>query len=436
MRQLHVQVPSEHAQRVLELANDHRAFSPTAVQAERADGGSWAMVFLNLPNDQIGPFAEAVSDEMDDAQFVIFPYGVLPIQTPLSDIKEGVSDVAARSPMELVLSSLQSVGSWTGMLRYALFSGVVAAYGVIFNSAFLLVAAMLIAPMGAPAMVSVVGSAIGDWRMAGRGLLRFAAAIAVLVVSAAALAAAYGLQFSTAAMESVSSLSAWGVAVALVAGAAGAQSQVESDRASLVTGTATGFLIAAALSPTSAVLGISLVLQRWQYARLMSFQLGLQYVAIVAGGWLALTLYGVRANDMTLKRGSRAWRLGLAGLAMAATVAMVAWQARQTPGYLKADLSVDAIDYAGRAVREIPGVRFIEANAHFTRSDLPDVAEEALLVNVVVVKQLPSLDSGRVEEDVRAAVKARVERELTGVLPLVIVSVLPGPDAPLPAPSP
>jgi uncharacterized membrane protein len=430
MRQMHVQVRPDRAERVLQLGKEHEAFSPAAVQALRENGETWSTVFLNLPNDRVGAFVEAVSDEVEDAQFVVFPYGALPVQTPLSQVHARVRAVAPRSTLELVLSSLQSVGSWKGMLRYALYSGVVAAYGVIFNSSFLLVAAMLIAPMGAPGMVSVVGAAVGDWRMFGRGMLRFFAAIAVLVASAVALGYAYRLDYSTAIMEQITSLSMWGVAVALVAGAAGAQSQVQSERASLVTGTATGFLIAAALSPTSAVLGLALVLRRWDYAGLMAFQLVLQFAAIATGGWLSLVLYGVSYADSSVGRGSRKWRVLLASAMALTSAGLVWWQARHPPRFVKADLASDAISHVQKVVASVPGARLLDTRAHFTRPDLEGISGEGLLVSVTVEQTAPAAGKEAVESAVRSAVEEIIRARMQGVVPFVDVTVLPGREAP------
>jgi uncharacterized membrane protein len=76
--------------------------------------------------------------------------------------------------------------------------------------------------------------------------------------------------------------------LALVAGAAGAQAQVQAERDSLVSGTGAGFMVAAALAPPAAMLGLSVPLARWDYAGLMAFLLLLQFVAISLGGWLVL----------------------------------------------------------------------------------------------------------------------------------------------------
>lgn len=99
--------------------------------------------------------------------------------------------------------------------------------------------------------------------------------------------------------------------------------QVESERDSLVSGTAAGFMVAAALAPPAAMLGLSIPLGRWDYTALMGFLLMLQFVAIGAGGWLALMIYGVRPSDPSVGRGKGKWRTVLAGVVLLIAVAMV-----------------------------------------------------------------------------------------------------------------
>lgn len=427
MRQIHVDVPEHGAREVLSLAAKHHAVAPVATRAWHEDGTERVLVFVNLPNPRVGSFAEEVATRVDDAQITIVPQGVIPVSTPLSDVAGQVAEVGHRSTMELVLSALQSIGSWQGMLQYAFFSGLVAAYGIIVGASYLLVAAMLIAPMGAPAMVSVVGAAIGDWKMVGRGAARFFASIAVLVISAAALGYAYRLSASTALMEQVTELSAWGVLLAVVAGAAGAQSQVEGNRSSLVTGTATGFLIAAALSPTSAVLGLSFILRRWDYAQLMLFQLALQYVAIVSGGWLAVNVYGVGPKQPSMGRGSLAVRRGIAAAVMLATIGLAFWQTQHGPRFLKADYNRDIATVARRAVQALPGVRFVEGEAYFTANQQTDIPQESVVVRLLVANETAAMPSDSLASRVRERVHAALRDEIAGIAPFVVVSVVPGP---------
>lgn len=429
MRQIQVRVRREREDAVLRIGEENGAFSPVAVTARQHDGPEWSLVILNVPNDRVGAVVDAIECVVDEVEFVLVPRGTIPFRKPVAELGAEVRGVSRRSTLELVLGSLQSVGSWKGMLLYAVFSGVVAAYGVISSTSYLLTAAMLIAPLGAPAMVSVIGVTLGDWKMLWRGFLRFWSAIVVLLISAYALGAAYSLDISTPSMEQISSLSLWSMLLAVVGGAAGAQSQVQSDRDSLVTATATGFLVAVALSPPSAVLGLAVVIGRWDYVGQMSFLLVLTYFGILVGGWLALSIYTVKPGQESARRGSRRARTALVVSAVLVGLALVGWQSRQRPQFVKGDLSRDVVALAQRAVEQIPGVRLLEVDARFTRSDLRALGErEGLILSVVVEQTIEGVPSDHLQTEVRAAVEDSIRGHTPQVVPYVQVTVLPSPS--------
>jgi hypothetical protein len=161
---------------------------------------------------------------------------------------------------------------------------------------------------------------------------------------------------------------------------------MQSDRDSLVTGTATGFLVAVSLSPPAAVLGLALVLGRWDYVGNMAFLLGLTFASILTGGWVAMRLGGVRPGAVAARSGTRARRNLLAGGAAVAVAALVLWQAQQSPGLLKADLARAAVEVTRRAVSDAPAARYVEASAHFTRPDTGFRPGESMLLRVTVQK--------------------------------------------------
>lgn len=437
MRQVQIQVRAADAARVVAIAAERGALQPAVLSLQGNDevaaDAERRLVLAAMPNDAVGGFIDAVASEVEDAAFLFAPHGVLPVETPLSDVRQNARRVVHLSTMELVLSALQSLGTWKGMLAYAVFSGLVAAYGVTLNASYLLTAAMLIAPMGAPAMVCVVATAVGDVRMFGRGALRFIAAVALLVVAAIGFGLAYGLGSSTPMMESVTSISHWTVLLALVGGAAGAQSQVQSERDSLVTGTATGFLIAVSLSPTSAVLGLGLVLGRWDYVGTMAFVIGLTFVGIVAGGMLALRIYDVTPDRPSLSRASTRGRTVLAAVMLALVVGAVAWQGTRTPGLLKADHAHEAITIVRDAVHDEPAAHFVSVTTSFSRPDLERFPQETLLLDVVVEQARPEANAQAVETAVRSAVRSAIRARLEDVTPLVVVTVLPA-SAPMDPP--
>jgi uncharacterized membrane protein len=432
VRSLQLQVRSAHAARVLVLAHEHGAQDTTAVRAERVrregteESGDWSLVFLNLPNDRVGSFVEALRSVVDDAGLILLPVGALPLEAPVDRLDRQVRDVSRLSTLELVVASLQSVGSWRGMLLFSLLAGVIGAYGLLFDVGYLLVAAMLINPMGAPALVAVVGLAIGDARMFGRGGVRFLVSLAVQAIAAAALGFGYSLSVSTATMEQVASLSTWAVVVALAAGAAGAQTQVKSDRDSLVSGTAAGFMVAAALAPPAAVLGLSVPLARWDYAALMAFLLALQFLAIAAGGAAVLHGFGVRPARPSIGRGSARVRAMLAAGVAVAILVLVAWQTGREPGFHKADLSRAAMEIARDALDEVPEAYLLEASARFTRRDLERYRPEGLLFEIIAERAADAAPDSLLERAIREAVRRRVDERMRGVVPFVRIDLVPG----------
>jgi len=421
MREIEVQVREREAALVAQLADEHGGFAPSLWPITRGGADGWCALGVNLPNERVGGFLSAVAERVEEAEFVLQPHGTLPVRTPVGDVRDRVVDVSRRSTYELVLDSLQSIGSWKGLLVYATVSGLVAAYGVMFNVPWLLTAAMLIAPMGAPAMVCVVGVAVGDHRMVGRGALRFVVALGITAAAAALLGLAYGIQVATATMELITALSSWTALLAVAGGAAGAQALVQAERDSMVTATATGFLVAVALSPPSAVLGLALTLGRWEYVALMAFVLLLTFFGILAGGWLSLRMFGVDVDDPAPSEGSRRVRAGLAAAAVLATLLLVGWQSTLEPRFQKADLASRAVVLTREAVSLMDGVRLIEASAHFTRQDAEWHTGEGLIVDALVKRTTP----GASDDAVRDAIERAVEAQMTDVEAFVDLTVLP-----------
>jgi uncharacterized membrane protein len=441
MRQIDVQVRTGRVDEVVRLGGEHGGFAPSSHPIRVGGEEGWSLVVVNLPNESVGAFVAAVEREVEEAEFILPTAGTIPIRTPVAEVRDRVRDVSHRSTLELVLDVLQSLGTWTGMLIYAVVSGLVAAYGVMFNVSFLLTAAMLIAPLGAPVMVCVVAVVIGDLSMLRRGALRFAVALVVLAAAAAGLGVAYGLTDSTAMMETLTNLSVWTGLLGVAGGAAGAQALVQTERDSLVTATATGFLVAVSLSPPSAVLGLSVALARWDYVALMGFVLALTFAGILLGGWAALRFAGVGPDRPSAGRGRpTVSRVAIAAVAVA-VLSLVAWQSQQGARFRKADMSRVAARLAAEGVAAVPGYRVLEATAAFTPGNAEWHEGEGLLVTVVVKAVTPpgvgTPDSdaagGAVDDAVderaraalRRAVRERVEAELEGVRPFVDLEIVP-----------
>jgi hypothetical protein len=159
MRQLSVRVPRGCGAEVLAAAGGHGGTNLASVEA-RCESGNVDLVHVSVPNSEVGPLLDAL-ERVPDLHVTLAPQGVVTLRPPASQAPKQATDVGPRSPIEVFLGGLQSVGSWKGFLGYAVAAGLVVWIGLITNTVYLLTAAMLIAPFAGPAMNAALATARG-----------------------------------------------------------------------------------------------------------------------------------------------------------------------------------------------------------------------------------------------------------------------------------
>jgi hypothetical protein len=139
MRQLLVQVPRGHGADALASARAHDGVNLARVEA--SDGERPVdLAIVHVSNDRVESLVGAL-ERLPELRVTLVPQGVMALRPPAAEATEQVLDVEARSPIEVFLAGLQSVGSWRGFLSYAAGAGVVVWIGLFTNTAYLLVAA-------------------------------------------------------------------------------------------------------------------------------------------------------------------------------------------------------------------------------------------------------------------------------------------------------
>ena len=370
---------------------------------------------VTAPNQDVEAVLDALS-EIDNLHISFFPQGVLALDPPADAPPDRVVDVTLRSPIEIFLSGLQSIGSWVGFLGYAIVGAVIAWTGLITNTSFLLVGAMLIAPFAGPAMNAAMATARGDAHFLGRSIIRYAAAVAVSVATAAVCTLLYQLQTPTLLMSQVSTIAITAVLLPLAAGAAGALNLAQSERSSLVSGAATGMLVAAALAPPAAVVGMALAIGEWGMAGRAGFLLVLQLAGINLAGALVFYAVGLRPRGARFPRGKRRVQV-IAGLATLAAVGLlIATQVTTSPELERSTLAQRAEALAAEVVRD-EGATLLEANARFASSGQTGI--DALLVTVFVVAD------DAAEDDLTQRLTSALSQQLD-VTPYVSVTAVAG----------
>ncbi|MBW4609016.1 MAG: DUF389 domain-containing protein [Hassallia sp. WJT32-NPBG1] len=421
MRQLIIQVPRGQGKQVLEIAESLDGRNLAQFEAMGSEG-LIDLVLIHVSNGQVEKLLEKIED-IPKVHITLLPTGVITLRPPASQAPQQVTNVEERSPIEIFLGSLQSVGSWRGFLGYAGLAGFVVWIGLYTNTAYLLVAAMLIAPFAGPAMNVAIATSKGDKQLLWRSILRYFAALGVTIAVTGILSLIWRQDVATSLMIETSQISSVAVLLPLAAGAAGALNLVQSERSSLVSGAATGMLVAASLAPPAGIVGMASVIGKWDMAISGLFLLLLQLVGINFTAALLFRFFGLSAQGVRYQRGKR-W---LFPVALASTVAVLAslltWQFANTPFLQRSTIAQRANADIQQVVNQNPLVDLVEANARFTGNN---VKGQNTLLSVVYVQRREgaSLSSEEISSRLTQEIQTHLEKENFNITPLVNVSVL------------
>lgn len=418
MRQLRLTAPASTRDHLAALVDRHEA---RAVRVWDLDGDKLCAE-LSLTNREIGDFLDGV-DELGDVTITMAPQSVLTLVPGRDSAPEDLVDVEPLSPHEVFLGGLQSVGSWTGFLGYAAVAGAVVWIGMLLNSVFLLIAAMLIAPFAGPAMNAALATATGDGRLLRRTVARYGAAIAAVVAVVAALHALLGTELPTSTMADTANVSSVAVLLPLVAGAAGALNLMQAERSSLVSGAATGVLVAAALAPPAGLIGMALVMREWSMVGSGAFLLVLQLVGLNLSGAILFRLYGVRPGSARYRRGTPAVsRVALVASAVA-LAGLVTFQLSSPLALQRSSVQSDVAAEISQLVSADPEAALVEVDARFTRTDVP--GQDTLLA-VVHVQPEGGVEGDELEQRLGRELSATIS-ERHDLVALVTVTAIPSP---------
>lgn len=417
MRKLTVKVAEGKGEEVVEKA---KAFDGKNLHYIPGQNGDVVIVHLN--NQKVSDFVASLS-EFEDVEIDLLPRGVITLYPPEDQAPDQVTDVTFRSPLEIYLGGLQSVGSKLGLIIFSLAGGIIVWVGLYTGTNYLLVAAMLVAPFAGPAMNAAIASAAGKKGLLFKSLGRYFLAIGTAIVASFILSLLVGQKHATPLMVSVSHISQMTILLPLVAGFAGALTLVKSERDSLVSGAAVGMLVAASLAPPAGLIGMALNFGNWQLIRsgifLLLLQLaGIQLAAAFVFRFLGkVTIKGVRFADGN----ENVFKLSLS-VAAVMVAGLLYWQFYQQPGLQKSGLNTQITEVMRSALDELPEVETIEVDARFTRGTLPD--KNPVICELYLFNRSDSLTDEQVKEKVINLLRVRIKAEDYNADPMFSVTIL------------
>ena len=423
MRQLLIEVQSGEGKQILELAQKFRGVNLSQISAD-SNRGAIDLVVAYIPNSQVEKFLGELED-FEELHVTLIPRGVMPLRPPVAEVPDKVIDVEAKSPLEVFLAGLQSVGSWKGFIAYAIAGGVIVWIGLFTNSSFLLVAAMLIAPFAGPAMNFAIATARGDGLLLKKSITRYLVAIAVTVSTTYLLSLILSQDLASNSMVESSKVSAVSVLLPLVGGAAGALNLVQSERSSLVSGTAVGMLVAAALAPPAGTVGMAIALGMWGMALNCVFLLVLQLVGINLAATTVFRLYGLSAKGARYKRGNKFVFPITLGITTVILVALLTLQFSLSPNLQRSSLEQRANAEIQQIVEDSSLGKLVKSSVSFTRADIP--GQNTLLC--LVYLQRPE-NTNLTDRQISDRLTTQIQQSLMPKIPatpLVSISVLEPP---------
>jgi len=425
MRQLLVQVPQGCGKTVLEIAKACKGTNLAQFEAAGIEQ-PLDLVFVHISNGKVEELLGKLED-VPDLSFTLLPTGIMALHPPADAAPDQVTNVEERSPLEIFLLGLQSTGSWKGFLSYAAIAGVIVWIGLYTNTVYLLVAAMLLAPFAGPAMNTALATARGDRQLLQHSILRYFAALSVTIATTALLSLIFQQQIPTNLMIDSSQVSTVSVLIPLVAGAAGALTLVQSDRSSLVSGAATGMLVAASLAPPAGIIGMAGAIGRWDLATNGFFLLLLQLGGINLSAALLFRLFGLSTRGTRYQRGKRGVFPISMGISAIVLTGLLIWQFSSSPNLERSSRAQRANAELQQVVKQNDSAQLIEANVRFTRANTQ--GQNTLLCVVYVQRRTEATRSAeQIRADLTQAIQSRLLQDINAT-PLVDVIVLEVPDA-------
>ncbi|MFC6974006.1 TIGR00341 family protein [Halomicroarcula sp. GCM10025709] len=306
MRLVKILVDEDDLDAVLSVLDDedidHVSFERVTSGAETSEE---LLVEFPLPNQAV----EYVRDRLDETGVTgryFVAVNAEMAQTEHFDALEdrfitGTEEGDSVSPEELRSTALSLHPDPAAYYVMTVVSTLVAVAGLLLNSAALVVGAMVIAPQVGSALTASVGTTMRDWSMLKRGVRAQVLSLSLAVLASAVFGVALQSLGSVSPVVHLETIAEIGertspglltLAVGLAAGIAGAVGLATALPVSLV-----GVMIAAALIPAAAAVGVGIAWNAPSVAIGALVLLVANIVAVNAAGYATLRAFGYKPRD-------------------------------------------------------------------------------------------------------------------------------------------
>ncbi|UCF07732.1 MAG: TIGR00341 family protein [Thermoplasmata archaeon] len=292
MRQIQIILPDRDVRKVLSIAQESNLKA-----AHVRSSGEIDLVLITVPDQMVNDF---ISKLKGADIHKVGTVSIMPIHASLSKVEpERMPTIAPKE--EIIESARRACYLSRGYVFMIVVSSFVATLGLLLNSTAVVIGAMVIAPLLGPSIASCVGTVMGDTALFKKGIVSTFLGLLIVIIAAAATAFfvnALGLlpPLVDISVEELpkeiaerTTLNILIVGLALASGAAGAYSFAEKKGEILV-----GVMIAVALVPPAAIVGIGTALLDMNFIVSSGLLLAVNVICINIAGTLVFWRLGIR----------------------------------------------------------------------------------------------------------------------------------------------
>lgn len=420
MRLLHITVPDGTRDAVQAILEDREL--PFTVSDDAGDRGVDVVITTPVPTDAV----EGVLEELqaagvaDEHYVVVLDVNALvnshveePVEPEKDDDSDGIATRISREELQTRAEDLI-----TPKLIYSTMtavSAIVATAGVLMDSAAVVVGSMVIAPLIGPALAASVGTVLDDHTLFRAGIKLQLLGVVLAIVAATAFALLVKqvylvppdlLLTDIAQVDERLSPDFLALAIALGAGIAGALSLATGVSAALV-----GVMIAVALIPPAAVIGIGLAWGRPTVVLGSSILLVLNLLAINLSALGVLWYMGFRPTTWFETSRVRTRLLRQGALLVVAILIVSLFLGVATYGSYQASIEEDRVHAGIDAALDDPAFADLEVTeVQIDRDDRPFLAHPDRVV--VTVSRSAGTEAPAVADAIATAVSDRLDRSV------------------------
>ena len=250
---------------------------------------------------------------------------ILPIEATAPKLEEATEGKQAKSQQatrEEIYSDVKTGARLDrNFIVMVILSTIVATIGLNSDGVAAVIGAMVIAPLLGPVLGFSMGAALGDDGLLKQSTLTLAAGIGVALALSLALAFVLPINLESRELMTRAEVRLDGLALAMAAGGAAALSLTSSQSSALV-----GVMVAAALLPPGAAVGLFAGAGEWTLALRACLLLALNVAALILSALIVFRLRRIRPRSwIEQKNANRAVLLNalLSGFVLVASVALI-----------------------------------------------------------------------------------------------------------------